>query len=263
MDLINPWRRVSRAAILGMVVVLASCIDGHEEFWMDAKGAGRAEISYSLPANLARLHGGDSGIHSLIADFFAQTPTLRMTRQEVVTADGRTTVRLGMEFDSALDLVKASEGAGIHRLPAAAAHLAGEVHARWRGRTLEVTRTSTPGKLFPGRSLLPVAKPGGRLLTILHLPVAANTSNATRTENDGRTLVWDIPLAEAVTAPVTYRFQVDAPLPWHLLGWIIPPVALLCGLIWARRARARADASPVRAEDSPCGACPAAETSAP
>jgi hypothetical protein len=263
MDRMIPWRLLSRAGILGMVVMLASCIDGHEECWMDAKGGGRAEITYSLPATMARLQGGDSGIHSLIADFFAQTPSLRMTRQEVVTSDGRTTVRIGMEFDSALDLVKASEGAGIHRLPAAASHLAGEVHARWRGRTLQVTRTSTPGKLFPGRSLLPVAKPEGRLLTILHLPVVANASNATRTENDGRTLVWDIPLAEAVTAPVTYRFQVDVPLPWHLLRWLIPPVALLCGLVWVRRARTRPGASPACAEDSPCGACPAAETSAP
>ena len=33
-----------------LTLVLASCIDGKEEFWIEANGGGRAEITYDIPA---------------------------------------------------------------------------------------------------------------------------------------------------------------------------------------------------------------------
>jgi hypothetical protein len=89
---------------------------------------------------------------------------------------------------------------------------------------------------------MPASSLEGRLVTIMHLPAPASDSNATRTENRGRTLVWETPFATAVKSPVTYRFKMRAPLPWNLLGWIVAPLALLGGVVWIRRISVRAAA---------------------
>ena len=53
---------------------------------------------------------------------------------------------------------------------------------------------------------------------MIHLPLAAMESNATRTEDEGRTLVWDFPLAQAVKGPVNTQFKANFPLPTWLLA---------------------------------------------
>jgi hypothetical protein len=233
------WRNMTRALVTGMTVLLVSCIDSHEEFWIEADGSGRAQITYTIPAAAARIHGGDHGIRKLIGDFFHATPSIKRARHEVVTRNGRTTAVVEFGFDSALDLMRTSSPESLDRLPAAASHFFGETAVQWSGRSLEITRNFHPGKALPGAAILPSSQLEGRLVTIMHLPAAANSSNATRTENNGRTLIWETSFADAVKAPVSHRFKMDLPLPWNMLGWIVTPVALLCGVVWIRRSRMR------------------------
>jgi hypothetical protein len=239
MNLRNISIRVLAAVIS---VLLASCIDSREEFWIEADGGGRAQITCTIPAAVARLHGGDDGIRKLIADFLHATPSIKRPNHEVVTAGGRTTVAVEYEFDSALDLMAASSRESLERLPSAAGHLLGRMQAEWSGRSLEITRRISPGEALPGAAFMPASSLDGRLVTIMHLPAPASDSNATRTENRGRTLVWETPFATAVKSPVTYRFKMRAPLPWNLLGWIVAPLALLGGVVWIRRISVRAAA---------------------
>jgi hypothetical protein len=223
-----------------ITVLLASCIDSREEFWIEADGGGRAQITCTIPAAAARIHGGDDGIRKLIADFLRATPSIKRSSHEVTTANGRTTAVVEFAFDSALDLMETStreSPAGL--LPPAAKHFLGEMQAEWRGRSLEMTRRISPGKSLPGAAFMPASTLEGRLVTIMHLPAPASASNATRTENSGRTLVWETPFAEAVKSPVTYHFIMDAPLPWKLIGGIVAPLALLGGVLWIRRIRVR------------------------
>jgi hypothetical protein len=235
----NQGPAMTRALLAGIFLLLVSCVDNREEFWIKADGSGRAQITCTIPAAAARLHGGDAGIRNLIGDFFRATPSLKRPRHQVVTTNGRTTAVVEFAFDSALDLLKTTSADSRERLPAAASHFFGETDVRWSGRSLEITRNFSPGKALPGASLMPASRLDGRLVTLMHLPAAANESNATRTENHGRTLVWETSFADAVKAPVSHRFKMNVPLPWAMLGWIATPIALLCGAVWIRRIRAR------------------------
>jgi hypothetical protein len=235
----SHWRTILRGLLAGILLLLASCIDSREEFWIKADGSGRAHITYTIPATAARMHGGDAGIRKLIGDFLRATPSIKSTRHEVVTADGRTTAVVEFAFDSALDLMRTTSADSLDRLPAAASHFFGETDVRWSGRSLEITRNFSPGKALPGAALMPASQLDGRLVTIMHLPAAANDSNATRVENNGRTLVWETSFADAVKSPVNHRFNMNVPLPWGMLGWIATPIALLGGAVWIRRLRAR------------------------
>jgi hypothetical protein len=236
------WRTISRVLATGIILMLVSCIDSREEFWIEANGGGRAQITYMIPSAAARMHGGDAGLRKLIGDVLHATPSIKQPRHEVVTTNGRTTVVVEFGFDSALDLMRTSHADSLDRLPTAASHFFGETDVQWSGRSLEITRKISPGLALPGASLMPASQLDGLLLTIMHLPAAANESNATRTENNGRTLVWETSFANAVKAPVRYRFKMDVPLPWSLLGWIVAPIALLCGAVWVRRVRVRPQA---------------------
>jgi hypothetical protein len=53
-------------------------------------------------------------------------------------------------------------------------------------------------------------------------------------EDAGRTLIWDIPLAQAVKSPVITRFKMDMPIPWTLVSCIAIPLSLACGVMIRR-----------------------------
>lgn len=227
--------KTARACLLGTTLLLASCIDTREEFWLEADGSGRAEIHCSLPAAAARMHGGESGIRSMIGGFFKGTPQFTSSACEVAEAGNRLQIKINATFDSALDLKDVAAGPRIESLPSAASHLAGKITADVRGRSLDFSRTISPGKAIPGAAFFPASQFEGRsLVYIMHMPAAATESNATRLEDGGRTLIWEIPLADAVKSPVALHFKMDLPVPWKWVTGIAVPVSLLCGLMFLR-----------------------------
>lgn len=229
---------IARCFLLGITLLLASCIDSREELWLEADGSGRSEITCSLPAAAARLHGGEAGIRAMIARFFQQTPEFTSSSCEVTTLGNRLHVRINAAFDSALDLRDLSSGPSIRTLPSAASHLSGKTDVAIRGRSLDFTRRITPGAAIPGAAFLPTSQLADhRLLYIMHIPAAAAECNATRTENAGRTLIWDIPLANAIASPVTLHFKMDLPLPWKWITGIAVPVSLFCAFMLFRLRR--------------------------
>ncbi|MDP3850128.1 MAG: hypothetical protein Q8Q59_06485 [Luteolibacter sp.] len=231
----NPPRIAARLLLLVIAGFLVSCIDSREEFWLEANGSGRAEITCSLPAAAARLHGGNVGIDHMVATFLRETPAITRSSHAVRTEGERTTVTLKLAFDSAMDLAEIASSPAIARLPGAATHLAGEVTTKLSGRTLHLKRSVSPGKALPGAAFLPASQLDGfRLVTIMHLPAAVKESNATRVENGGRTLVWETPMALAVISPVVNRFQIDIPIPWTLISCITIPLTLACGVVILR-----------------------------
>ena len=54
--------------------LLASCIDGREEVWVNADGSGRADVSYSLPVAAARFQGGEAGVRRKIEGVLKEAP---------------------------------------------------------------------------------------------------------------------------------------------------------------------------------------------
>ncbi len=209
--------------------LLTSCIDCHEEIWLEADGSGRADISYTLPAAAAKFQGGEAGVRKQIEKFLAETKEIKSSTCEVTTEGDRLKIRVRAGFDSALDLKEISTGGAMKELPSSATNLAGKVEVGVKGRTVDLTRTISPGAALPGSAFMPAsAFDGHHLIYIIHLPMAAKESNATRTENDGRTLVWDFPLDKAVKAPVITHFSADIPLPRWLL-FVAAAVVLVIG----------------------------------
>jgi hypothetical protein len=150
----------------------------------------------------------------------------------VVTEAERLRVTINATFDSAIDLKRAAAGPSIKRLPAAAARLAGDIQLAVHGRTVEFSRIIEPGKACQGAALLPASQVGGHhLMYVMHLPTPVTDSNATRVEDGGCTLVWDIPLSQALAAPIVTRFSAQIPIPWALLTVSTLLLALLGGLL--------------------------------
>jgi hypothetical protein len=234
------WRVVTRGAVLGLAGLLVSCIDGCEEYWIGENGGGRAEIEYSVPASMAKLEGGDEAICEMLEDFFKGTSAIRQAKCEVITKDGRTRVSVRFSFDSGMELAEASGGARSGQLPSAVGHLIGEVGACIRGRTLEFMRTAKPDKAIPGAGLMPKGQlDSHKLVFIVHLPVPAKESNATRVTDEGRTLCWETSLADTMNHPLAMRFKMDLPIPW---GRILMLTAILSGVLalavgWIRKRR--------------------------
>lgn len=225
-------------AVALAALFLGGCIDSREEVWIERDGSGRAELRVDLPTVATRLHGGAPGVRRSIESFLAGTPEIEPEFLDVATRGDRTEIRLAIRFASALAISNATSGREIDKLPSAARSLAGTARARTRGWTLDFSRTISPGDAIPGAAWLPGSQLAGRSLQyIVHLPAAAKTSNATRVENGGRTLVWDVPLAEAVKDPLTTRFEMDLPVPWGKVTAVAIPLSLAGGWFLLRRGR--------------------------
>lgn len=236
----TPLKAITRTLLLIAAGTLTSCIDGREEYWLESDGSGRAEITYTLPAAIAKVHGGESGIRELIDGFLRNTPEISSSSCEVVTEESRLRVRIRTAFNSALDLRNIASGTALKELPSAASQLAGNVRVDLQGRTLDFKRQVSHARALPGSAFLPDSQlDGRRIVYIMHLPAAATDSNATRTEDSGHTLIWDIPLAEAIRAPLITRFKMKIPIPWTLVGTIALPLSLAGGFVFVRVRKSR------------------------
>ncbi|MFZ9937431.1 MAG: hypothetical protein ACO3JG_10300 [Luteolibacter sp.] len=249
----NVFRASVFLTVMAAAVLSSSCVDSHEEYWIDARGGGRGEMSFTLPAAALRLHGGEAGVERMIDSFLEKIPGIEPTRHGVTVNGERAEVAVAFRFNSALDLADFADNPAVRELPSAVTHLTGQMDVSLRGRELSYTRRSDPGRAIPGVSLLPASRLDGRLVTIIHLPSPAKASNAARLENDGRTLVWDTPLADAVKSPQVMHFKMDVPIPWTLVLGVGVPAGLAGVVLLARRFSPR---------KSPCGRASPPESSA-
>ncbi|MCX6878455.1 MAG: hypothetical protein NTW21_32270 [Verrucomicrobia bacterium] len=226
-------RCLSRLLLLAAGGMLASCIDGREEFWLAADGSGRAEIRYEVPAALASSLGGETGIEKLLERFVRETPTLTSTSHRVTRQGERMAVEFKASFKSVLELIAAVSGDSVlaaGKFKPLVEPLIGHFDIRQRGLRVEMTRTVSPSKALPGAGFVPDSRfDGRRLVYILHLPVVAQESNATRTADGGRTLIWDQTLKEGLKKRVVIHFKAAMPLPWWSLAALVVALGLLLG----------------------------------
>ena len=211
------FRRIAlQICLLAACLFASSCIDGKEEIWLDANGSGRAEFTYDVPSKAAALHGGATGVDELISSFLEGQPGATHT---VTSEDGRLKVFVRLPFDSPQDLKNLASPEKAGTLPPSFKYFAGTIDIQRSGRTFEISRTVDPGKALPGARFIPKSQLVGRQLSyIIHLPIPAEESNATRTEDSNRTLIWEVPLAKGLSAPIATRFKAVIPIP----GWLIP-----------------------------------------
>lgn len=233
-----------RLLLAVIATLLVSCIDGREEYWIESDGSGRAEITYTLPAAAVRMQGGDAGIRKQITGWLQKIPGITAYDCSTLEENDRVTIKVNTEFKSAMDFNHLATQDST--LPSAATNLIGEIRADLHGRTVDYSRTISASRALPAFSYLAGASMEGRQLAyIMHLPAAALESNATRIEDSGRTLIWEIPLADALKMPVVTRFRMDVPIPWKLVTAIALPLSLAGGLVLRRIRNSRKGRDPV------------------
>lgn len=225
----QPLRLLLRLLVPACCGLLVSCIDGREEFWLAGDGSGRAEIRYAVPATLARGCGGEKGLSKLLDEFIRETPTLTNATRRVTCEGDHMVVDFRASFKSALDLIHAVSGdtaLASGNLKPVVAPLIGHFDFQRSGLTVNLTRTVRPAKALPGSFLMPASQfDGRRLVYIVHLPMVAQESNATRTEDGGRTLIWDQTLQNGLKNNVILHFKGTVPIPW----WLIAAAVLVLG----------------------------------
>jgi hypothetical protein len=210
-----PKRTHILRVLTGLAVgSLVSCIDGREEIWLNTDGSGQADLNYSMPAIAARLQGGEEGIRQLIDRFLKDRPEIALSLCDVTTEAERLKIHVRASFDSAMDLKRLSDKKSLEKLPSPVTHLIGDLRLDVRGLNVDFARSIAPGQALPGSLFMPASQFQNRSLTyIMHLPMAATESNATRLENAGRTLIWDFPLGQVLERPVTTSFKARIPIP--------------------------------------------------
>jgi hypothetical protein len=220
--------------------MLAACVDVDEEFRLDSVGSGDARIRVSMPAGVLRLQGGETGVAKLLDDFLTRRPGIKPIDHGISVKNGRAHLDVRFRFDSPEELIGAMSVASDGQLPQVVADILGSAQIQTRWLQVHFSRVMNPGESLAGARLLPGIVLGDhRIRTTLHLPAQARSSNATRVEDGGRTLVWEHNLADAMARPVRQEFTMPMPIPWFGISATVFPGLLLAGWIWFIRRRRR------------------------
>jgi hypothetical protein len=227
--------------ICASALMMVSCLDCHEEIWLNADGSGKARIEVSIPTQAARIHGGQSGVEKQVAEYLKETPEFRSYDVSVSTKKDRLHIRIAVSFDNAMDLSQTTTGASFEKLPAAARDLAGHADVRFKGLKILYHRRIDLTRAIPGSAWIPHDQLKHHAIeTVLHLPVAATEHNADSTANAGKTLIWKTPVSRALRHPQHQTFTMPLPLPWsQIILYAAVGLAVMFGLYVSIKAASR------------------------
>ncbi|MBK1827611.1 hypothetical protein [Haloferula rosea] len=235
---------IFRLLTLGLTLLVTSCFEVREEIWIDARGGGRMQMDYSLPRAVVTPLGGEAGIREQVDELLREAPELRLDELVVTHEDDQILIHAELSTDSMFSLLDLSESAAVEGLPDAALKLIGEFEFQREGTDITFARKVDVGSaLGLAAMMIPKAEKAERRMTyIIHLPTAANVHSADRTEDEGRTLIWDKTLGEAMGEPMLMTFTAPIPLPW---GWIAAAMIIIMAIPvfairrWRKRAAIR------------------------
>lgn len=235
-----------RALVCFLTLLLASCFDIREEIWVEADGSGRLRFDYTVPTRAFQLAGGEDGIGPKIRKVFDEEPKLRLDELSFVAVGDDTRLTLQASTESLLSLMDLQESEAFHALPEASGDLAGTIDVKLRGLSVDVKRTIDFQKAL-GLATLAIdreQRETRRVTYILHLPQPTLEHNASRTEDEGRTLIWDHSLGEALDQPLVTSLRARIPLPWwsYVVIVLLPLLLGLAAFGLIRRLRRRAAA---------------------
>lgn len=222
-------RAIALAALAVVSLSLTSCIDGREEVWLNGDGSGRAHFTYDIPATAAKFQGGIEGVMELLDSVLKDFPS---ATREVTQQGDRLKVDVRLNFASADEIARISSSASGGKAPPSFKHLAGIFEVSRHLRTVDFTRTVSPGKALP-TAFIPASEFKDRKLTyILHLPVVPTESTADRVEDGGLTQIWEQPLTAALRKPMVIHFKAKIPIPGWLIGAVVGVVLGIAGVFY-------------------------------
>ncbi|MFD2255067.1 hypothetical protein ACFSSA_00125 [Luteolibacter algae] len=224
-----PKKRILKFLVVWLLAtLLVSCFDTREEIWISADSSGAARIQVIFPAKAATLYGGETGVREMIEAFFDGNSAFSSHTISSSQENGRMQLDITCTFENALDLKNALGEANLEKLPKGGTGFAGETDVTFSGTDLHFKRLVNLPKAMPGAIFLPESQLRGHsLTTIIHLPNRATSHNATLTANEGRTLIWETPLASAFKKPIESRFTMPLPIPWLYISIVAVLILIL------------------------------------
>lgn len=219
-------------------VLLGGCLDGQEEMFIGKDGTARVRAVYRVPA--AIFSAGDAEqLRKTIAEEIGDHEHLELITNTAGEENGERVITLEIKTDDVMALENAlprhAPGEKISRADRIWHTLVGKVSVGMEGLSVSMSRDVNLGPVLEKH----LGKNGAALMGdaefryVIHLPEAAQTSNAHEIVNDGRTLRWTYRLRECGSKPIELRFVAPVPVPW----WAYALIALLFVVIaWGVRA---------------------------
>ncbi len=211
-----------------IALIFPSCLDSHEEVWLNADASGAAKVTISIPLAATLIHGGEKGVKSMVVDFMEASPAFTTYTVETSTKKDQLQIDVSFTFKDALELTNINSGPAFDKLPSAARDMVGYTQIDFHGtdlnfhRKIDLTRT-IPGSAFITKEQLK----GHGLTTIIHLPKAAISHDAQSSADSGEVLTWSTPIERAFREPLNQSFTMPLPIPWLKIGSIALLIIIL------------------------------------
>ncbi len=213
-------------------LLFSSCLDCHEEVWLNSDGSGKARIRVNIPSQAARLYGGEIGVKKMVTRYLEETPAFQSYAVDTSIQEDRLHIDVSVSFENAMDLSETTTSASFDQLPAAARDLAGHTDVRFEGLNILFHRKIDLTRVIPGSALISQEQlKGYSIETIVHLPKAATDSNADTISNDNKTLIWKSSISRAFREPLHQTFTMPLPLPWgNIIALAVGGLAVLIAI---------------------------------
>ncbi len=248
MKTLHQW--ILRSCLILCALLLNSCLDLREEFWIHEDGSAELEVNCSMPRLPTLALGGPKGVKAMAEKILEEEGSIDSYEVKVSESNKRVILVVHCQVDDLLDFDRLRTSIQKQEdLHPSVRKMMGEFNISLDGmQGVSVKRRVAPGEAVPALKWLPKSQTDGYGITkIVHFPQPIKKHNAHDSWDGGRTLVWETSLASAAQAPMSYEFVMPYPIPW---GWIIAASAAVIALLfWIRhllKARGRRRAAAVR-----------------
>ena len=213
---------------------LSSCkIDGEEEITVREDGSAHLTMRYEVPGMIF----SDKAANDLVATLdkeLGNKEDVRLITNRVDLEKGQRVIHIEFEVDAGADLdglldepdaSSGADGGGEQKSDKMLRAIVGELNAQIEGLSVGVTRKVNLEPLLDEY----IGKRGASMLGdfefryTVHLPTAAEQSNAHQVLDGGKTLKWRYFLREMKQKPILMSATVPVPFPW----WVY----VLAGLV--------------------------------
>jgi len=234
--------RLLHFSLLPLVLILASCIDGDEEIWLERDGSGRLEATYKMPPQIMQSFGSAPVLQKKLEDAIAKEPGLQIQHISNHMENGRVVFEFNATFDDVRTLAafpkKHLRSPDTPDQAGSEEALFGTMNLTLSGLTMSFDRTVDLGPVLPDNVR---QNPGflgeSAFRYVVHLPAPATTHNATGTADNGRTLNWKFLLREHANRPMLLTMKAPLPLPWWiwLSGGLLVALVVFLAVLASRR----------------------------
>lgn len=225
------------ATLLSIVLFISGCkMDGDEEIEIHADGALTIRVNYQMPIRGLSLMDG----RALLTYFQGLADRHESISVNELSCElaGNATVRLIAEIHTtdAMQLreIMAGESEMLESgelldltILAKVKAIIGDISIGVEGLSIKFRRSVQIGDLL--KNELPSFNPDllgdYQFRYSLTSPRAAKSHNATSTSNNGKTLIWVMPLKQSFEEPFTMQATLPIPIPWWV--WLLVALAVL------------------------------------